>query len=205
MPPQLRQLFCFICVFCNPAEPVALWNEFKESLSEDFARSYSLEDSFSLALRSIEDQLEVHNVSLCSLGLPQPTLTDDVSLEVPQFDVQYENEQAEVLNGMLNPEQKLVYDLVLEAVRDENPNTPKTFCVNAFAGAGKTFLFRTILHAVRGMGHVAIPVAWIGVLLTGGRTVHSTFKLPFHFWKILLFSCRGTPVLTDAYLIEIWV
>ncbi|XP_035212622.1 ATP-dependent DNA helicase PIF4-like [Stegodyphus dumicola] len=54
-------------------------------------------------------------------------------------------------------------------------------CVNAFAGAGKTFLFRTILHAVRGMGHVAIPVAWTGiaaVLLTGGRTVHSTFKLP---------------------------
>ncbi|XP_035231014.1 ATP-dependent DNA helicase pif1-like [Stegodyphus dumicola] len=82
---------------------------------------------------------------------------------------------------MLNPEQKFVYDSVLEAVQDENPNTPKTFCVNAFAGAGKTFLFRTILHAVRGMGHVAVPVAWTGiaaVLLTGGRTVHSTFKLP---------------------------
>ncbi|XP_035231512.1 uncharacterized protein LOC118203339 [Stegodyphus dumicola] len=153
-------------------------------------RTYE-EDSFSLALRSIEDQLEVHNVSLCSLGLPQPTLTDAVSLEVPQFDVQYENEQAEVLNGMLNPEQKLVYDSVLEAVRDENPNTPKTFCVNAFAGAGKTFLFRTILHAVRGMGHVAIPVAWTGiaaVLLTGGRTVHSTFKLPVPLLETS--SCR---------------
>ena len=39
---QLRQLFGFICVFCNPTNPAALWYEFREALSEDFIRIYSL-------------------------------------------------------------------------------------------------------------------------------------------------------------------
>lgn len=181
MPSQLRQLFCFICVFCNPTDPTALLNEFRESLSEDFARSYSLEDSFSLALRCIEDQLKVHNASLAAFGLPQPTNEIAVTTNAPLYDVQFEMQQGEQMKEMLNPEQKVIFDTVLDAVKSGNPHCPKTFCVNAFAGAGKTFLFKAILHAVRGMGNVAVPVAWTGIaaaLLAGGRTVHSTFKLP---------------------------
>ncbi|GBN32810.1 hypothetical protein AVEN_232166-1 [Araneus ventricosus] len=36
MPAKLRQLFSFICVFCNPMSPLELWEEFKTYLWEDF-------------------------------------------------------------------------------------------------------------------------------------------------------------------------
>lgn len=94
MPCQLRKLFSFICVFCNPSDPDALWEEFKDLLSEDFARSYSVEDSFNLALASIEGLLKMHNVSLAALGLPQPTRNvEDITLSTAAYDVDFERER----------------------------------------------------------------------------------------------------------------
>ena len=48
-------------------------------------------------------------------------------------------------------------------------------------GTGKTFLLNTILACIRSQGEVALAVASSGIaatLLAGGRTAHSTFKLP---------------------------
>ena len=33
---QLRKLFCTILLYCEPAEPLKLWQIFKRELSEDF-------------------------------------------------------------------------------------------------------------------------------------------------------------------------
>lgn len=41
-------------------------------------------------------------------------------------------------------------------------------------------MLNTIISALRGMNHVVVATAWTGIagiLLKGGRTVHSTFKL----------------------------
>ncbi|GBN53070.1 hypothetical protein AVEN_191478-1 [Araneus ventricosus] len=58
---------------------------------------------------------------------------------------------------------------------------PKCFFLDGPAGTGKTFVYSTLLHAVRGKGDQAIAVASTGIaatLLSGGRTAHSLFKIP---------------------------
>jgi GTPase SAR1 family protein len=71
-------------------------------------------------------------------------------------------------------------------VRIKNDNrfiyeSRKWFFVDGRGGSGKTFLFNAIIINETAMGHTAILVAWTGIaanLLRGGRTVHSTFRLP---------------------------
>lgn len=36
MPYSLRRLFATLLVYCNPANPRELWEQFKESMSEDY-------------------------------------------------------------------------------------------------------------------------------------------------------------------------
>ena len=50
-----------------------------------------------------------------------------------------------------------------------------------FFGTGKTFLINLILAKMRSEGKVALATVSRGIaatLLTGGRTLHSTFKIP---------------------------
>ncbi|XP_059446564.1 uncharacterized protein LOC132178128 [Corylus avellana] len=42
MPYSLRRLFATILVYCNPSNPRALWEQFEESMSEDFKKSKGL-------------------------------------------------------------------------------------------------------------------------------------------------------------------
>lgn len=44
MPRKLRSLFVRILIHCQPLKPEELWNEFKESMSEDFSRNFSIEE-----------------------------------------------------------------------------------------------------------------------------------------------------------------
>jgi hypothetical protein len=75
----------------------------------------------------------------------------------------------------LNPEQRVVYDNVM-AVVDRH-----SFFVDGPGGTGKTFLYSCLFSTVRAQGRVAIVVASSGIaalLLDGGRTAHSCFKIP---------------------------
>ena len=49
------------------------------------------------------------------------------------------------------------------------------------AGIGKTFIYNTIATKLRSLGHIVVIVASSGIaslLLVGGRTAHSTFRIP---------------------------
>ena len=62
-----------------------------------------------------------------------------------------------------------------------NNNTGKTFFLHSAGGCGKTFVCNTITAAVHSQGKIALCVASSGItslLLEGGRTAHSTFKIP---------------------------
>ncbi len=75
----------------------------------------------------------------------------------------------------LNPEQRAVYDNVMAAVNHS------AFFVDGLGGTGKTFLYSCLLSTVRTQGRVTIAVASSGItalLLDGGRTAHSCFKIP---------------------------
>jgi hypothetical protein len=57
----------------------------------------------------------------------------------------------------------------------------RAFFVDGLGGTGKTFLYSCLLSTVRAQGRVAIVVTSFGIvvlLLDGGRTAHSHFKIP---------------------------
>ncbi|KAH9540622.1 hypothetical protein CY35_14G015100 [Sphagnum magellanicum] len=75
----------------------------------------------------------------------------------------------------LNPEQRAVYENVMVTVNR------LAFFVDGLGGTGKTFLCSCLLSTVRAQGRVAVAVASSGIaalLLDGGRTTHSRFKIP---------------------------
>ena len=66
MPCQLRQLFVILLVHCHPQDVKALWEKFKNPMSEDFKRDYlnNPEIIETLALMHINRLLEDSNQSL---------------------------------------------------------------------------------------------------------------------------------------------
>ena len=60
-------------------------------------------------------------------------------------------------------------------------NSPECFFIDGPDGTGKTFLYNIILAKIRLCGEIALPVASSGIaalLIDGGRTAHSRFKIP---------------------------
>jgi ATP-dependent DNA helicase PIF1 len=79
---------------------------------------------------------------------------------------------------LLNPDQERAVASILDAVRRGEGNV---FFLDGPGGSGKTFVYRVLLAAVRCEGNVAIVVASSGIvalLLDGGRTSHSAFRIP---------------------------
>ncbi|PIA60703.1 hypothetical protein AQUCO_00300307v1, partial [Aquilegia coerulea] len=82
------------------------------------------------------------------------------------------------LHQNLNEEQRFVFDKVVHAV--ENAKGGMYF-VYGSGGTGKTFLWKTIISSLRSKGKIVLVVASSGIaslLLPGGRTAHSRFKIP---------------------------
>ncbi|XP_010534710.1 PREDICTED: uncharacterized protein LOC104810215, partial [Tarenaya hassleriana] len=97
-----------------------------------------------------------------------------------QFDEIWEKEEHQKLFDNLNDEQKTVYDAVLDSV-DNGKGT--LFFVYGAGGTGKTFIYRTIISRLRSQKRIVLPVASSGIaalLLPGGRTAHSRFKIPLN-------------------------
>jgi hypothetical protein len=93
--------------------------------------------------------------------------------------------EAERISAMLNEEQRAVYDAVFDAVEAlDDPNrvvSPKLFFIDGPGGSGKTFLYSAILAQVKASRSRAIATETseiAALLLDGGRTMHSAFKVP---------------------------
>ena len=90
-------------------------------------------------------------------------------------------EQADIVTNnqqLFNQEQKNAFNAVMESV---NNALGKTLFIHSAGGCGKTFVCNTIAATVRSHNQVALCVASSGIaslLLEGGRTAHSTFKIP---------------------------
>ncbi|PIA26326.1 hypothetical protein AQUCO_09500057v1, partial [Aquilegia coerulea] len=89
----------------------------------------------------------------------------------------YEKAQEKV--ARFNTEQLNAYTEITNSVRNDSG---QVFFLSGPAGTGKTFVYNTVADTLRSEGHIVIMVASSGIaslLLTGGRTAHSTFKIPF--------------------------
>ncbi|KAL0424493.1 UNVERIFIED_CONTAM: ATP-dependent DNA helicase PIF1 [Sesamum radiatum] len=81
-------------------------------------------------------------------------------------------------NG-LNNDQLRVFNAIIQAYERKCGGL---FFVNGSGGTGKTYLWKTIIAKFRSQNKVVLSVASSGIaalLLPGGRTAHSRFKIPF--------------------------
>jgi hypothetical protein len=84
----------------------------------------------------------------------------------------------ETHHNLLNDEQTDAYDHIMHSVQDA---TGGMFMINGHGGTGKTFLYNVICSKLRSDGAIVLCIASSGIaalLLPGGRTAHSMFKIP---------------------------
>ncbi|UYV84552.1 hypothetical protein LAZ67_X002596 [Cordylochernes scorpioides] len=185
MPKQLRELFAYICAFGPLAKPRELWDEFKPHMCEDFCRKRHPNDDActhceGYAMKEISDIFLSHRVNYNEYGLPVP------AWNIPDVPCSEEYiSDTEVLLAAdkmksFNAEQTAAYDQIMAAVKDVTMR-PKCFFIDGPGGSGKTYLYTTLMHSVRGMNQVVLPAATTGIaanLLQGGKTMHSLYGLP---------------------------
>jgi ATP-dependent DNA helicase PIF1 len=97
-----------------------------------------------------------------------------------EFDVEQEAARGRELHGTLNEKQLEAYNFVYNAVQDSS-TVQTCFFLDGPGGAGKTYLYETLIATLRGEGKTVLPVASTGIaanLLPNGRTYHSQYKLP---------------------------
>ncbi|XP_078521590.1 uncharacterized protein LOC144790763 [Lissotriton helveticus] len=190
-PSKLRELFVTILLFCNPSDPLTLWDQYKEDLCEDILHNRRQEtndesipmsnDIFNQGLIIIDDSVYVlSEKTLKDFKLPQTKRTIHTPYNHTDFENSTENLLQYVAQHLPNlvPDQTIVYNTIVESVETKDG---KIFFLDARVGTGKTYLINLILAKIRSLGLLALAVASSGIaatLLTGGKTAHSTFKLP---------------------------
>jgi len=190
---QLRGLFVTLLVENCPISPHGLWMAFRDDLSDDCSHrlrtlGYSQptpDDAYDLALSCLARLLESHALRLSDFALPSPIRTfDDLGLaprvvrEERDYDRAELERSHEICIGSLNDDQRVVYDRVVQSVVT---GRPALYFLDGPGGTGKTFTENTILARLRKDGHVCLASASSGIaaiLLQGGRTAHSQFKIP---------------------------
>ena len=83
----------------------------------------------------------------------------------------------------LNPDKLAIFNTAILAVQND---TPAALFVDGPGRTGKNFLYSALLARVRADGHIALAVASSGIaalLLSGGHTAHSRFKIPINLNK----------------------
>ena len=181
MPNQLRILFSIIILFCNPTNPLHLWNLFKTYMAEDFTQRMSAEAAESMTFFVIDEKLREQGRSCMDFGIPSPS-SAVFTLETKHIDKEEELRIGRKMYTDLNEDQRRAADEILAIYQNKSINNGiSCFFIDGPGGTGKTYLYNTLYHLLMGQGIRVSAVAWTGIaasLLPDGRTVHSRFKLP---------------------------
>lgn len=191
---RLRDLFATLLLFCSPAKPELLWNEFRVHICDDLG--YRLRRS---------GRQDPHDDEIFDYGLwliervlmktQRKQLKDFPEMPIPERDwagvaensligeqLNYNRDRERNLAterlAQLNPEQLDAHQQIISSVETQ---TGQTFFLNGPGGTGKTFVYNTVCNTVRSHGWIVLCVASSGIaslLLCGGRTAHSMFKIP---------------------------
>ncbi|GLV40931.1 hypothetical protein CBL_08505 [Carabus blaptoides fortunei] len=90
MPPQLRELFAYICMLAVPPNVPQLFSKYKVNLCEDIARQHE------------DPPLNIPIILNCS------------------YNIRKEKERSEAMLSTLNDQQKEEYDKIMAAIHDES-------------------------------------------------------------------------------------
>ncbi|XP_021975391.1 uncharacterized protein LOC110870521 [Helianthus annuus] len=184
---ELRHLFIHMLLYCEVSNPKQLWDMHWHKMADDVVHRHHLNDDDQMqhVLYELELLLRTESSSsLCELGLPtpSPTIVASVTNRLLMEERNYDRQQLAIEHmssrSVLNPQQKNIYDYVLSTLKRKEQ--VKAF-VYGYGGTGKTFLWTTIISALRSEGKIVLAVAASGIaslLLPAGRTAHSRFKIP---------------------------
>jgi hypothetical protein len=190
---RLRHLFSTILLFCEPTLPAQLWEEFREHICDDLLHRLhqmgrndaSENDVYDYGLFLLDKLLRDANKSLenwPTMPLPQinweAEIVNPLIFEQLDYNPADERRAADERIPRLNAEQRVAFDRISTAVRGK---TGELFFLNGPGGTGKTFVYAALCHALRADGLIVLCVASSGIaalLLPGGRTAHSVFKIP---------------------------
>nr|XP_043638209.1 ATP-dependent DNA helicase PIF1-like [Erigeron canadensis] len=169
------------------------------NLSEDAIKNH--------ALAKIEELLLSHGSTLKSIpNMPYPdyVVIDESFNMLIQQELQYDpatmQELHDTLHATMKNEQLGVYNEIISAVEK---NEGGVFFLYGYGGTGKTFVYKTLSSAIRAKGDIVLNVASSGIaalLLEGGRTTHSRFKIPISLTEESF--CSITPDSHSGLLIK---
>ncbi|XP_044594871.1 uncharacterized protein LOC123272237 [Cotesia glomerata] len=193
---QIRLLFAIVLTTCFPARAQILWENHKDSMTDDILHQHRIrchdltitfsDEMYNEALIAIEDLcIVIANVPLSNFGMNSPnrTASDLMNTEMNR-ELQYSTVEIAAIVArnvpLMNEEQRTIYDRIMLAV---SAGQGGFFFLEAPGGTGKTFVISLILAEIRSNNGIALAVASSGItatLLDGGRTAHSVFKLPLN-------------------------
>ena len=183
---KLCELLAETFVWLEVSDHIAVWDNFLHLMAAHHA-SYDPSQLYVL----VDEILHSYALSLSQFGIVESAASTssatqcwaareyDAELRSPSEQL-HERAQFDLLT--LNSDQQLIFDAVC-ALTDGpfDPDAANVIFADGPAGCGKTYLYRKVLHYVRSTGRIALAVAMSGIaalLLPGGRTAHSRFRLP---------------------------
>lgn len=194
MPSHIRNLFAIIISNCYPSDPVALWEKFKDAMTEDILNTHrrlnpTIEVNFNPTFYN-QSLILIENLTLMMCGKnlielsmtsPNRSAADCINSDIVRetsYDLTSMGRVIEEGQSNMVADQRLAYDGIIQAIIEEKGGL---YFLDAPGGTGKTFLLNLILARIRLDSKIILAAASSGIaatLLTGGRTAHSCFKLP---------------------------
>lgn len=206
MPYMLRHLFITILMYSSPSDPHQLWLNHRDQIADDHLRRLANRLNIIVETLNEDQKKEAYDNCLLDMNEIMGIEGDDLSrydgFTIPRNDTRRDGNdplfgltRQEAIQHQLvrdaanipdpsllpfNSNQRHAFRTILEACYNDDSHRSMYF-VDGPGGTGKTYLFNALLDAVRRRGDVALAVASSGtaaLLLKGGRTAHSTFKIP---------------------------
>ncbi|XP_058786723.1 uncharacterized protein LOC131661242 [Vicia villosa] len=173
----LRLLFVHMLLSSSLNRPTHVWKKHEMILSN--------EELVNLTLVEVEKLLQKNRKSLSDfVGMPQPNgyvvqqLGNRLIYDERNYDIIEQRQEYNTLYQHLTDEQRTVFKTIIGAVNNERGGV---FFLYGYGGTGKTYIWRTLASCIRSRKQICLTVASSGIaslLLPGGRTAHSMFKIP---------------------------
>jgi hypothetical protein len=193
---HLRDMFASMLMFCEVTNPRQLWDAHWESLSDDtkaMTRYERVDPTIMLSEDALKDRAlyEIDQVLMCNghhledfPTLPKSNYIPSVhgGNRLVEEELVYDRHSlptnANNVEDRFNDDQRNAYEIILNVVTNKKG---KLFSMYGSGGTSKTFVWTTLLSRLRRQGKIVLAVASSGIaslLLLGGRTTHSRFKIP---------------------------
>jgi len=214
---QLRKLFVTMLLFCEVGDEYVFFDRVWRLLSDDI--QYQLRDilgdkSYHMSDRDLKDSLLdelsiIFSKSGCNIrdfNLPHRAtfVSCSATNRLIEEELSYPAEQLSSRDSMLfnlNSGQLEAFNIIVDTVLH---NRPGFFFVSGYGGTGKTYLWKCIVAHLRAQQKIVLTVASSGVaslLLPGGCTAHSRFKIPCDLDETTVCEIKRGTILSE--LIEV--